>query len=71
MLTPINYSTTQSGNLLTDGQMRLQVPRATFQIRFNVIGDDKELILSAYMPVLCLLLYMTLFIRMAFKYTKM
>lgn len=49
----------------------MQVPRVAIQIRFNIIADDKELILSAHVPVLCLLLHMPLFIWLAFKYMKL
>lgn len=51
--------------------MKLQVPRAAIQIRFNIIGDDKELVLSAHMPIPHSLLHMPLFIWLAFKYMEL
>lgn len=68
MLTTIDYRKTSNGSLLTDGQMKLQVPRAATQIRFNIKGMTRS-----YMPILCSLLYMhmPLFIWLPFKYMKL
>jgi len=51
--------------------MQLQAPGVAIQIRFNIIGDDKELVFSAHVPVLCLLIHMPLFSWLAFKYMKL